>query len=139
MIEADGVRFRAIGTSSLPKDAIVSVQVAAQGHRKIHFQVVCPRHRRCLVGQQGIGTQVQDAVFDARWRPVIRLSPTRGRVFTRNELLDHFYEQGEVVVDRVIDVHVGKLRQKIERDPAQPRFIQTVRGFGYRFADVGEE
>ena len=62
-----------------------------------------------------------------------------GRVFTRNELLDHFYEQGEVVVDRVIDVHVGKLRQKIENDPARPQFIHTVRGFGYRFADVDEE
>jgi DNA-binding response OmpR family regulator len=62
-----------------------------------------------------------------------------GRVFSRNELLDHFYEQGEVVVDRVIDVHIGKLRQKIERDPSKPRFIHTVRGFGYRFADVDEE
>jgi len=62
-----------------------------------------------------------------------------GRVFSRSELLDHFYEQGEVVVDRVIDVHVSKLRQKIEEDPANPRFIHTVRGFGYRFADEGEE
>lgn len=68
---------------------------------------------------------------------VLMRSP--GRVFSRNELLDHFYDQGEVVVDRVVDVHIGKLRQKIERDPAQPRFIQTVRGFGYRFADVDEE
>lgn len=62
-----------------------------------------------------------------------------GRVFSRNELLDHFYEQGEIVVDRVVDVHIGKLRQKIEKDPAQPQFIHTVRGFGYRFADVDEE
>ena len=61
-----------------------------------------------------------------------------GRVFTRNELLDHFYRHGEVVVDRVIDVHIGKLRQKIEQDPSRPRFIHTVRGFGYRFADVDE-
>ncbi len=62
-----------------------------------------------------------------------------GRVFSRNELLDHFYEQGEVVIDRVIDVHIGKLRQKLEEDPSSPRFIHTVRGFGYRFADVDEE
>src|SRR5210317_1629405 len=58
-----------------------------------------------------------------------------GRVFSRSELLDHFYQHGEVVVDRVIDVHVGKLRQKIEMDPARPQYIQTVRGFGYRFTD----
>jgi len=58
-----------------------------------------------------------------------------GRVFSRSELLDHFYQHGEVVVDRVIDVHIGKLRQKIEPDPANPEYIQTVRGFGYRFAE----
>ena len=62
-----------------------------------------------------------------------------GRVYTRDELLDHFYQHGEVVVDRVVDVHIGKLRQKIEPDPSRPRFIHTVRGFGYRFADVDEE
>jgi len=58
-----------------------------------------------------------------------------GRVFSRDELLDHFYPDGEVVVDRVIDVHIGKLRQKIEKDPSRPRYIETVRGFGYRFSD----
>lgn len=58
-----------------------------------------------------------------------------GRVFSRAELLDHFYQHGEVVVDRVIDVHIGKLRQKIEQDPADPQYIETVRGFGYRFTD----
>jgi DNA-binding response OmpR family regulator len=58
-----------------------------------------------------------------------------GRVFSRSELLDHLYQHGEVVVDRVIDVHIGKLRQKIEGDPAKPEYIQTVRGFGYRFTD----
>jgi DNA-binding response OmpR family regulator len=67
------------------------------------------------------------------------LMSSPGRVFSRNELLDHFYEHGEIVVDRVIDVHIGKLRQKIEQDLANPRFIHTVRGFGYRFADVDEE
>ena len=61
-----------------------------------------------------------------------------GRVFSRSELLDHFYQHGEVVVDRVIDVHIGKLRQKIEIDPARPQYIETVRGFGYRFTDEDE-
>jgi DNA-binding response OmpR family regulator len=58
-----------------------------------------------------------------------------GRVFSRNELLDAFYQHGEIVVDRVVDVHVGKLRQKIEAEPSHPRFILTVRGFGYSFTD----
>lgn len=62
-----------------------------------------------------------------------------GQVFSRTKLLDHIYPHGEVVVDRVIDVHIGKLRQKIETDPANPRYIQTVRGFGYRFTDEDVE
>ncbi len=58
-----------------------------------------------------------------------------GRLFTREHLLDALYPEGEEVVDRVIDVHIGKLRQKIEADPANPRYIITVRGFGYRFTE----
>jgi DNA-binding response OmpR family regulator len=59
-----------------------------------------------------------------------------GRTFTRDELLTHLYPDGDaVVIARVVDVHIGKLRQKIEPDPARPRHILTVRGLGYRFAD----
>jgi DNA-binding response OmpR family regulator len=60
-----------------------------------------------------------------------------GRVFTRDELLEHLYPSGEAVIDRVIDVHIGKLRQKIEADPSNPRYIQTVRGVGYQFEESG--
>ncbi|MEP7083511.1 MAG: helix-turn-helix domain-containing protein, partial [Betaproteobacteria bacterium] len=47
----------------------------------------------------------------------------------------HLYPDGGVVVDRVIDVHIGKLRQKIESDPASPRRILTARGMGYHFVE----
>jgi len=58
-----------------------------------------------------------------------------GRVFSRQELLGRIYERGETVVDRVVDVHLGKLRQKLGDDPVDSKYILTVRGFGYRFAD----
>ena len=59
-----------------------------------------------------------------------------GRTYTRDELLERLYPQGEaVVIERVIDVHVGKLRQKIEADSSAPEYILTTRGVGYRFAD----
>jgi DNA-binding response OmpR family regulator len=59
-----------------------------------------------------------------------------GKVFSRNELLDHLYPRGEaIVIDRVVDVHIGKLRQKIEDDASIPKYILTVRGIGYRFSD----
>lgn len=64
------------------------------------------------------------------------LMTTPGRTFTRDELLDRLYPRGEAaVIDRVVDVHIGKLRQKIEPTPVKPSCILTVRGIGYRFAD----
>jgi DNA-binding response OmpR family regulator len=59
-----------------------------------------------------------------------------GRVFTRDQLLTHVYAFDEaVVVDRTIDVHIGKLREKLGDDPARPRYIETVRGVGYRLME----
>ncbi len=59
-----------------------------------------------------------------------------GKVFTRDELLTRLYPNREAaVIDRVVDVHIGKIRQKIEKDPANPELILTVRGSGYRFAE----
>jgi DNA-binding response OmpR family regulator len=62
-----------------------------------------------------------------------------GRLFTREQLLDVLYPAGDEVIDRVIDVHLGKLRQKLEQDPSHPRYILTVRGFGYRFTEEEQE
>ena len=58
-----------------------------------------------------------------------------GKAFSRDDLLNHIYRHGEAVVDRVVDVHIGHLRQKLADDAAEPRYLETVRGFGYRFAD----
>lgn len=58
-----------------------------------------------------------------------------GKVFTRGELLDRLYADGGEVIDRVIDVHMGKLRQKLEPNPSQPQYLLTVHGVGYRLSD----
>ncbi len=59
-----------------------------------------------------------------------------GRVFSRDALLNRLYPQGVAVIDRVIDVHIGKLRHKIEADPSRPAYILTVHGIGYQFAET---
>ncbi len=60
-----------------------------------------------------------------------------GRVFTREQLLAHVYAFDEaVVVDRTVDVHIGKLRDKLGDDPARPRYIGTVRGVGYKLVEA---
>ena len=64
------------------------------------------------------------------------LMSSPGKVYTRDQLLDHLYpKQDANVIDRVVDVHVGKLRQKIEKEPSNPRYILTVRGVGYQFLE----
>lgn len=55
-----------------------------------------------------------------------------GRVFTRDQLLQQIWS-GEYYGDHVVDVCVTHLRKKLEDDPADPRYIETVRGVGYRF------
>lgn len=75
------------------------------------------------------------SLTSSEYKLLFALMSSPGRAFSRDELLNHVYRHGEVVIDRVIDVHIGKLRQKIEDDPSRPRFILTVRGHGYRFSD----
>ncbi len=58
-----------------------------------------------------------------------------GRVLTRDQLLDQVYGRDDTsILDRTIDVHVGRLREKLGDDAEQPRYVATVRGVGYRAA-----
>ncbi len=62
-----------------------------------------------------------------------------GRAFSRLELLEKVFGFDYEGLERTVDVHVLNLRKKVERDPAQPRFIQTVFGVGYRLAEDGDD
>lgn len=55
-------------------------------------------------------------------------------VLSRDQMLDLVHGETTYVADRAIDVHIARLRRKIERDPAEPEFIKTVRGEGYVLA-----
>jgi len=56
-----------------------------------------------------------------------------GRVFTRDQLLDSVWGDSAFVTPRSVDVYVRRIREKIECDPKDPHYLQTVRGTGYRF------
>jgi DNA-binding response OmpR family regulator len=58
-----------------------------------------------------------------------------GRVYSRRMLLEALWGAADYREPRTIDVHVRHLREKLERDPAEPEYILTVRGVGYRFRD----
>ena len=58
-----------------------------------------------------------------------------GRAFSREQLLDEVWGREHFVTPRTVDVHVRRLREQIEEQPEEPRFLTTVRGFGYRFEE----
>jgi len=63
------------------------------------------------------------------------LATNRGRVYTRDQLLQAVWGDEVFVEPRTVDVHITRLRSQIEENPATPRYIKTVRGIGYRFAE----
>lgn len=56
-----------------------------------------------------------------------------GRVFTRDQVLDGVWRDMAFVTPRSVDVYIRRLREKIEQDPEDPRYLKTVRGAGYKF------
>jgi two-component system phosphate regulon response regulator PhoB len=61
------------------------------------------------------------------------------RIFSREHLLDAVWGTGCSVTPRTVDVHIRRLREEIEAKPDEPRYIQTVRGAGYRFSPESSE
>lgn len=58
-----------------------------------------------------------------------------GRVYTREQILDHVWGDNTFITPRAVDVHIRRLRSQIEKDVNDPQYIITVRGVGYKFND----
>jgi len=69
-------------------------------------------------------------------RLLLELSRSPGRVLSRQQLLESVWDHGYLGDSRLVDACVQRLRAKIEADPARPVYVQTVRGFGYRFGPL---
>ena len=86
---------------------------------------------RYEVRQSGVPVELTRVEF----RLLQVLLEANGRVLTRDQLMDAVYGRDAAeVMDRTIDVHVGRLREKLSDNPDEPRYIATVRGVGYRAA-----
>jgi DNA-binding response OmpR family regulator len=90
-----------------------------------------PVARRVFKGEQEL--QLSAREFDL----LAILMKNAGRALSRDELLTQVWGEEWIGDPRTLDVHVRWLRLKVEEDPASPQYIQTVRGYGYRF--VGPE
>jgi DNA-binding response OmpR family regulator len=66
------------------------------------------------------------------FRLLCELAAAPGRVLSRQALLERVWDRGYFGDDRIVDVHIRRLRTKVERDPGAPKIVVTVRGLGYR-------
>ncbi len=86
---------------------------------------------RRLVTVSGLTVELTPTEFDL----LVVLARHPGRVFTRLELLDRVQGYAFEGYERTVDAHIKNLRQKIEPDPKEPRYLLTVYGVGYRFGE----
>lgn len=113
------------------------VELDQNTNRAIVYQIGCLRadtaSRR--VFKRGQELQLSAREFDL----LVLLMSHAGQAVTRDELISRVWGTSWSGDPRTLEVHIRWLRLKIEDDPTTPRFIQTVRGFGYRFTDACEE
>jgi two-component system response regulator ResD len=93
--------------------------------------VIDPARR--AVTREGLPVPLTTLEFDLLYF----LASRPGRVFSREALMEQVWGSDRVVDDRSIDSLVSRLRRKLERDAARPRYIQTIWGAGYRFPEGG--
>jgi DNA-binding response OmpR family regulator len=98
------------------------------------------RHGDLVVDRDRHEVRIADRLVPltaVEFRLLVALLEEDGRVLTRDQLLDAVYGQDEAeVLDRTVDVHIGRLRDKLGDDAERPRYVATVRGVGYRAAPV---
>lgn len=98
-------------------------------HRIGHLAVDPSRHEISVAGQQLEITPKEFAILEA-------LAREPGRAFTRTQLLESAFGFDYDGLERTVDVHVLNLRKKIEPDPAEPTYLLTVYGVGYKMAEM---
>jgi DNA-binding response OmpR family regulator len=110
---------------------------------RIKLQFRRPSELQHLIGSGGVELDrnkrqvrvngVPLALSTTEFRLLEFLMERPGVVFRREQLLDAVWGKERAITDRAVDVYVMRLRQKLEKDPANPVLIHAVRGFGYTF------
>ncbi|MEU5053017.1 response regulator transcription factor [Streptomyces sp. NPDC021096] len=123
-------RIRAVLRRAAPVDGGAD-PVVPQAAAEVHGDLAIDR-AGLLVSKNG-----QDlALAPSEMKLLLYLSATPGRVFSRQQLLEHVWEHSYHGDARLVDACVMRLRTKVEESTRSPKYIQTVRGFGYRFGPL---
>ena len=161
-VETQGIPIIMLTAKSDEVDKILGLEMGADDYVTKPFSVkeLIARVRTILRRAQSLEEQKDDTPFACDGLSIdyslhsvsldgtkVELSPTEfrllkflsqhpGRVYTRDQLLDYVWGDDAFVEPRTVDVHIRRLRAKIETDSSHPRYIFTERGFGYKFREM---
>jgi two-component system phosphate regulon response regulator PhoB len=140
--EADRVKGLELGGDDYitkpfsPRELVARVRSVLRGLRKTPVIPEVLRLGDLEIDASSMTVRVQGTVVFTtvrEFRLLEYLANHRGRVLTRDQLLDAVWKETPFVTPRSIDVYVRRLREKIEPDPRHPMYLKTLRGIGYRF------
>jgi DNA-binding response OmpR family regulator len=119
------------GSDAPPAGATATAPRRGEGTLRHGDLVLDPARHEARIGARLVPLTLVE------FRLLAALLAADGRVLTRDQLLDTVYaDDAAEVLDRTIDVHVRRLRDKLDDDPEHPRYVATVRGVGYRAAPL---
>ena len=111
-------------------DAIAAREVKAR--QRLEFEELVIDVERRTVTLAGMAVELTAKEFDL----LLHLALNPGRVYTRTQLLDQVWGYSHSGYEHTVNSHMNRLRAKLEDDPANPRYVLTVWGVGYKFADA---
>src|SRR6185295_19163031 len=117
---------------------------ALQAYRAASEHRECAARRKLRAGELQVGVAKREVRIDGspvaltskEFDLLLHFLRNPGRVYTRLQLLDTVWGHGYDGYEHNVNCHINRLRAKIESDPANPRFVLTVRGVGYRLGDT---
>jgi DNA-binding response OmpR family regulator len=120
---------------ALLRRSLRQMEVSSQLHRTQHFQLDLDQH----IAQRQLPDQTLETLdlTTLEFNLLSTFMSYPNRVWSRSQLIDKLWGNDFFGDDRVVDTHIRRLRKKIEPDPANPTFIKTVIGIGYKFEDNG--
>jgi DNA-binding response OmpR family regulator len=140
--EADRVKGLELGGDDYitkpfsPRELVARVRSVLRGLRQVPAASEAMRFGDLEINASSMTVQAhgRNVITTVReFRLLEYLAAHRGRVLTRDQLLDAVWKETPFVTPRSVDVYIRRLREKIEADPRHPQYLKTLRGIGYRF------
>lgn len=119
-----------------PRELVARVRTVLRGARHTPKLDEVLQFGELAIDRSSMTVQVRGQTVPTtvrEFRLIEYLASHRGRVLTRDHLLDAVWKETPFVTPRSIDVYIRRLREKIEDDPRHPVYLKTLRGIGYRF------